>query len=718
MHMLFRSRGRAWTAAAFTAALTLIAGASAGVNTPQSGWYSGNPVLGPNDLTDLVCSGTTCYASGSFGTLLKSTDAGSSWSGVVTGLTIPLARVRLAGSSDRVIVGGSCSLRRSDNGGQTFQRLPFSASDASCPSAVVAFSFPTSDVGYLVLANKSVLSTADGGRTFTRRTAVPPVPAPTDLLCTSVTTCFATAGGSIQRTADGGVTWTEVAQFGLPLFALEQADADTLYAVGQAQQLLKSTDGGATWSQKPVSGVPPADFGSIGCFGPDTCLIATRTRDRIVRTSDGGETFSSVVTPTQAAHAVELASPTRGLAVGLVGSAVVSDDTGETWRVVGGRLNDTFGTLEGATETVAYAGGADGALARTVDAGQTWANVSPPTPLTIRAIAAPSATRLFVLASDGTLQRSDNGGASYRLLNTGALSSPADVVATDPEHVLLVGPRGIRRSTDGGESFTAVSDRDLRNARLVRAETAGSAMFAHGLTRLLYSPNGGLTWRRLRLPRGIAIFDISFVSAQTGHMVDRRGRLWRTSNGGRSWTRLVAVGRSVIGVDFADARNGYARVGGLGRQTYGFVMRTNDGGASWRPQLVSPSPVNAVAAEGGTAYAWAGSNLLYATRSGGDVGASRTLRLTTRGRRLSKPGPITVTGRLTAATAGERAVVSMLTGERWIVQEATVASNGTFVTRWRVNRKCLFIAHVLGNADSTGAGTKPLRVLVRKAPKR
>lgn len=69
MHMLFGTRGRAWTAAALTAALTLIAGASAGVNTPHSGWYSGNPVLGPNNLTDLVCAGSTCYAAGAFGVL-------------------------------------------------------------------------------------------------------------------------------------------------------------------------------------------------------------------------------------------------------------------------------------------------------------------------------------------------------------------------------------------------------------------------------------------------------------------------------------------------------------------------------------------------------------------------------------------------------------------------------------------------------------------------
>jgi len=218
MHTLFHSRGRAWTAAAVAAALTLIAGASAGVNTPHSGWYSGNPTLGPNNLTDLVCGGSTCYAAGAFGTLLKSTNAGSSWSGVVTGLTLDLRRVRTAGSPDRIVGGGGCSLRRSDDGGATFQRLPFSASDLSCPAAVGAFSFPSSAVGYIVLANNAVLSTADGGQTFTRRTAVPVGPPATDLLCTSDTTCFTTSGGTVHRTTDGAVTWTQVAGFSLPLF--------------------------------------------------------------------------------------------------------------------------------------------------------------------------------------------------------------------------------------------------------------------------------------------------------------------------------------------------------------------------------------------------------------------------------------------------------------------------------------------------------------------
>ena len=72
------------------AALAVLSTASAGVNNPQSGWYSGNPLLGPNALRELACSGSTCYASGDFGTLLKSADSGATWRGIVTGLTLDL----------------------------------------------------------------------------------------------------------------------------------------------------------------------------------------------------------------------------------------------------------------------------------------------------------------------------------------------------------------------------------------------------------------------------------------------------------------------------------------------------------------------------------------------------------------------------------------------------------------------------------------------------
>ncbi len=702
--------------AALLVAATLLSGASAGVNTPHSGWYSGNPLLGPNQLNDLACSGQTCYASGAFGTLLKSTDAGSTWSGIVTGLTTGLFRVRLAGAEpQRVVAGGGCALRRSDDGGETFFRLPFTASDATCSAQVLTFAFPTSDVGYLFLSGGAVLSTADGGRTFTRRTAVPGG-GPTDVDCVGADTCFVTSGSTIQRTGDGGVSWTQVHSGTPALNSIDVADAKTLYAVGNGLTVLKSEDGGATWKRKEVKGTPSGDLGKVRCGSASTCLIVTRGAS-LLRTADGGDSFASVVPSSDQTLGVEFASPSRALAAGILGSAEVSNDGGGTWAAVGSRIPGAFRVLHGASPSVAYAGGSDGVLARTVDGGQRWRNVSAPTSSTVIGIAAPNAERVFVLASDGSLQRSDNGGTSYKLLNAGRL--PRAIVALDGERVLLIGPTGIRRSTDAGERFSSIAAKPVRSAVLHGAARAGSAVVAYGASRLLVSTNGGASWRVLKRPRKRTIRDASFVSAAVGYVLDARGSVWRTRNGGRNWVELESLGASrAYRLAFTDARNGYVAVASFARQGGGFVLRTGDGGERWRPQLVSFEPLAAVETAGGTAYALAGSSSLYATTSGGDVGAARTLSLSTAARTLRKPARVAVVGRLGSALGGERVAVSMLAGGRWSQFVATVASNGAFTTRWLVRKRAVFVAHVLGDADRMGAGTAPLAVVVKPKPKR
>jgi photosystem II stability/assembly factor-like uncharacterized protein len=711
MHMFDRLRGLAWTAPV-ALALTVIAISSAGVNAPQSGWYSGNPTLGPNSLVELECAGETCYAAGTFGTLLKSSNAGSTWAGIVTGLIHDLRFVRIVDSPEQIVVGGRCSLRRSDDGGDTFRRLPFSAADRECPIPVAAFDFPSGNVGYVVFGNQSVLATTDGGRTFSRRTSLGSAAA-TDLLCVSNTTCFATTGGSIQRTTDGAVSWTPVATVSTQLNDVEAVDATTLYAAGIGQTLLKSTDAGATWTRTPLAGVTQADLTSIRCASPTTCLLATIQRSRVLRTTDGGETATSVVPSTDPTYTVEFASGTRALAAGGLGSVEVSNDAGETWLAVGNRIDASFSVLEAASGDVAYAGGAQGALARTADAGQTWANVSPPTSDEIEDISAPSPTRIFVQAG-GTLHRSDNGGESYRLLDVGPQFRPLDVAAATPDHVVVVSSRGLRRSVDAGETFLAVSDRDFRGARLTDADVAGSALVAHGRTRLLVSPNRGLSWRRVRLPSRVAIRSVSFVSIASGYLLDTGGHVWRTTNEGRRWSKLEGLGRRVDSIDFSDARHGHAATGGFGRTVGGFVLATSDSGRTWRPQLVSPSPVNGLAARGGTTFLRSSSSYLYATRTGGDAGLVRRLSLATRGRVLARAGTVIVRGTLASAVGGEQVVVSMLSRGRWTAQTVPAASSGAYSATFRVRGKTVFVAQVLGNADHTGAGTRTLTVGVRR----
>lgn len=702
------------------AGLTLLSGATAGVNTPHSGWYSGNPLLGPNTLTDLACSGATCYASGEFGTLLKSTDGGTTWAGIVTGLTLNLSKVRLAGgSADRVLVGGGCAVRRSDDGGDTFVRLPFSARDSGCPAGVASFSFPTDTTGYLLLADSRVLSTADGGRSFSRRTAVPGGAA--DILCTAERICFTVGpSGVIQRTGDGGVSWTQVGSAGQALFGLERADATTLYAVGTNRTVVKSIDGGSTWTRKTVgNNVPVAHFRTIRCGSPLQCLITTEGINQVVRTTDGGETFSSVVPSNDPTHAVGFAGAARAVAAGLFGSAEISSDGGATWSSVGSRIAGDFTVLAAVSDTVAYAGGRQGVLARTTDRGQSWANVSPPTDTAVIGLAG-SGDRLYVLASDQTLQRSDNGGQSYSLLSSGR-GPFASLFAVDPDRLLLVGFRGLTRSTDGGETFRQVADPDVRGALLTAADRAGNAVVVFGARRAAVSLDGGAAWTRIALPRKRLVRDLDFVTARTGFVLDTRGRLWRTSNGGRKWVELSSLGtNAAYSLEFVNASTGYVAIPAFGLlRNRGLVLRTADSGRSWHPQLVGKVPVSSIRSGGATDYALLGAEAnLIATTTRGDVGATSRLSLSARPRSLKKSGRITVSGKLTPADGGEEILVARFSGGRWSVQTAVAASNGAFTTRWRMTRDAHFVAQVLGDADHVGAGTPAFKVSVRPPKKR
>src|SRR4051794_38643096 len=131
-------------AAILAAFFALASPAAAGVTSPQSGWYAGNPLLGPDDFADVACSGQSCYAAGGFGTLLYSSDGGPTWQGARTGLTDALQKVRTVGGDPRkLVVAGRCLLRRSDDGGGHFTRLPLAASDASCASPIASLAFPT-----------------------------------------------------------------------------------------------------------------------------------------------------------------------------------------------------------------------------------------------------------------------------------------------------------------------------------------------------------------------------------------------------------------------------------------------------------------------------------------------------------------------------------------------------------------------------------------------
>ena len=246
--------------------------AQAAVRAGHSGWEWADPLPQGHTINAVDLSGSVAYAAGDFGTLLRSDDGGLTWAGLATGVTADLERVT-AVDADSVVVAGRCLLRRSDDAGATFTRLPWTLSDDRCVSPIAGVTFPTEQQGYLALQDGSVHQTADGGRTWTRVTDPPsagdPTAPPTDVVFTSLERgVLATSTGLLYRTTDAGTSWELAHRAAHGLRSIEFVDSLLGFAAGEGGTVLRTLDGGRIWVDVPSNTTGHAHGDPLrGCLG-------------------------------------------------------------------------------------------------------------------------------------------------------------------------------------------------------------------------------------------------------------------------------------------------------------------------------------------------------------------------------------------------------------------------------------------------------------------
>ena len=589
-------------AVAAVMAVTGAASAGAAVQVGSSGWLWGNPLPQGNTVNALSFAGLTGYAVGDFGTILRTADGGSTWTGVSSGTFTNLTEVQ-AIDGNSVFAGGGCVGRRSDDGGVTGVRVAFTPVESSCTEPLAAAWWVSKTTAFLVLADGTTLRTDNNGDTFAQKVALPGTRAAggmagvNDIRFTDANTgVAATNNGKIYRTTDGANSWVEVNSTNRSVRKFVFFDATKAVAVGDQSLFLTTSDGGVTWTPKALTLPAPQNLTDVSCADTSTCVMATATT-QLVRTADGGVTGTLVAPAQTAINAAAFASATRVTALGANGTTAISDDAGaKTFAPVGGSLPGSYGAMVAGPANVAFAPGQKGALAKTLDGGVTWTRGNVSTPNDVLDVSFPTANDGFALDDNGGLFRTGDGGATWRALDTGTTARPAAVEAPSAQIAVIAGPKGLRRSTDAGDTFSTVSG-SVNKSVMSDIDGAGSAMVAFGPQDVWRSTDKGKTWTSVRKPgkyvtkngkkvntKGVRHVD--FVNANSGYFLDTAGQLYRTSNGGKSWTALTATGNSGgYGMAFSSASKGYLIIPRFGSTTAGFLLRTTDSGKTWTPRV-------------------------------------------------------------------------------------------------------------------------------------
>ena len=474
----------------------------------------------------------------------------------------------------------------------------------------------------------------------------------------------------------------------------------------------------------------------VSCLAPGECVIATGQGDIVDTTLDGGLTFTQPHPPVQV-NSAALVSATQIVGVGASGDTVASADSGASYTRIGLPLPSTYTRLRaGGTNGSAYVTGPNGALAQTIDGGKTWTPAKVGGAANVVDVSFPTPNQGWALDSSGALYTTANGAVSWKSIDTGSTSKPNAVYASSASHVMVVGPRGIRLSTNSGLDFK--SDPKINLVPLTNVDPAGAGtVVVYGPQLILMSRNDGESFTSVRKPgvykrsgkllvNRLPVSNVDFVSPTAGFLLDGYGRLWSTRNTGKTWTELPATGTErATGMAFSSSTSGYLIINRFGSVSVdsGFLLHTSDGGRTWHPQFIVSDPIlgDGVAAGGTTDYLLSKSSRLLSTTTGGDRGGASTLTIKASRAKLTKPSTIAVSGTLTPAGGFEEVVVSSRPAGSllWTSHIAKVDSNGKFTSTWSNLRRGnnVFVAQWQGDFRSAGTGTAVMTVKVAPKPK-
>lgn len=381
-------------------------------------------------------------------------------------------------------------------------------------------------------------------------------------------------------------------------------------------------------------------------------------------------------------------------------------------------VSGSFTTLTAASESVAVAAGFDGAVARTTDAGTTWSRLAAPSPARVRDIAEYEPGTIFSVDSTGAAQRSTDAGASWTPLTLPDGLHALGVAPFGDGRVVVVGPRALLLSTDRGDSFESVTPKLAATDVFKGLDRAGPVVLAFGSKALLVSDADGRVWKHMRLPaleRGDGLLAVDFVAPRVGFVLTSFRRLFRTVDGGHHWRELLGAGGAGADLAFASPRTGYLAAPGLAGRFDGYVLRTTDGGLSWRPQSVAPRFLSKVATASTNAFAIANEGTgLFANRGGEEPGKALTVGFRPEPRRARRGDTVVVRGRIAPRMRAVGVIVSMRSAGRWIARYVRTDGQGVFTAKFAVQRRAWFVAQVPGGGGHGSAATKAVYVPVTR----
>ncbi len=525
-------------------------------NGPQGGY-----------VNCLTLSSGNLFAGTNGAGIFLSTDNGTTWKPVNTGLTNLYVRC-IAVSGGNIFAGTSTALFLSSNAGASW-----TAMNSGLPAAGVRSLMATSTSVYAGTDTNGVyLSTNNGNSWIAVNTGL--MNKTVWSLATSGTNVYAGTNDGLFLSTNAGAIWTD-ASSGLTNRVIRclAVSGTSIYAGVDSNGVFISTDGGSNWSVSSrgwrigsvrsltVSG--PKIF--AGTYGSGVLLSTNSGVDWSISQSD----FSSFIVN---GIVVNGSSVIAGTYSG--GGIYISTNNGQSWTVRSSGMVNTYIYSLAANGTDLFAGtwidvyrstnsgvdwtplnsgssncysiaanglmlfvgthygGSDGAVFVSTDRGTTWGSASPRmSDAPVRTLAI-SGSNLFAGTAGSGVFLSTNNGSTWTAVNNGLSNLSIWYIASSGT-TLFAGTDGggVFISTNNGGSWSAMNT-GLSNTSVRALTFSGTKLFAGTASGVFVSTDNGAHWSQ---PGSLNTMILGLVASGTNLFVCTNGGVYLSSDDGANW---------------------------------------------------------------------------------------------------------------------------------------------------------------------------------------